>query len=270
MTESKSKTIRPARRILGDLALVLAALLTADVTVIMLHRIASVVLKADYENIFRHELVLCAVLLIGALDLRFGIFTARKGKVLKGIGWALRSMILLGTAVILFFFGKVTVGSLIQTAQPAQHAIVLGMALQNGKPTEDLLSRLDTAQRYLEQNPGSTLILTGGNAGEDGRTEAAVMRDLLLEQGVSEESLRLEDQAATTKENFRNTAQMIDPSAPVVLISSNYHMDRAVRTAKSAGFSRILRLPAPSDPLSFGTNIMWEVILDLNELKLGV
>lgn len=270
MTENETKTIGPARRILGDLALVLAALLTADVTVIMLRRIASVVLKETYQNIFRHELILCAVLLICALDLRFGIFTARKGRALQGIGWALRIAILLGTALILFFCGKVAVGSLINTAQPAQHAIVLGMALQNGKPTDDLLSRLDTAQAYLEQNPETTLILTGGNAGDDGRTEAAVMRDLLLARGVSEQSLRLEDQAATTKENFRNTAQMIDPAAPVVLISSNYHMDRAVRTAESAGFTRVLRLPAPSDPLSFGANLMWEVILDLNELKTGV
>ena len=270
MTKNEVKTIGPARRILGDLALVLAALLTADVTVIMLRRIASVVLKETYQSIFRHELVLCAVLLLFALDLRFGVFTARKGKLLKGIGWALRCVILLGTALILFFCGKVAVGSLSVTAQPAQHAIVLGMALQNGRPTDDLLSRLDTARRYLEQNPESTLILTGGNAGEDGRTEAAVMRDLLLAQGVSENSLRLEDRAATTKENFRNTAQMLDPTAPVVLISSNYHMDRAVRTAESAGFTQVLRLPAPSDPLSFGANMMWEVILDLNELKAGV
>ena len=68
MTENETKTIGPARRILGDLALVLAALLTADVTVIMLRRISSVVLKETYQNIFRHELILCAVLLICALD----------------------------------------------------------------------------------------------------------------------------------------------------------------------------------------------------------
>ena len=270
MTKIQTKTVGPARRILGDLALVLAAALTADVTVIMLRRIASVVLKESYQNIFHHELILCAVLLLAALDLRFGVFTARKGRVLKALGMALRSVILLGTALILFFCGKVAVGSLIDTAQPAQHAIVLGMALQNGRPTDDLLSRVDTARRYLAQNPDTTLILTGGNAGEDGRTEADVMRDLLLARGVSEESLRLEDQASTTKENFRNTAQMLDRSAPVLLISSNYHMDRAVRTAESAGFTQVLRLPAPSDPLSFGANMMWEVILDLNELKTGV
>ena len=58
------------------------------------------------------------------------------------------------------------------------------------------------------------------------------MRDILAERGVADERTILEDQAESTKANFRNTAQLIDPSAPVVLISSNYHMDRAVQTAK--------------------------------------
>jgi uncharacterized SAM-binding protein YcdF (DUF218 family) len=58
---------------------------------------------------------------------------------------------------------------------------------------------------------------------------------------------------------------MIDPSRPVVLISSDYHMDRAVRTAREAGFTRVLRLPAPSAFLSFGANVMWEVIMEVNE-----
>ena len=78
----------------------------------------------------------------------------------------------------------------------------------------------------------------------------------------------LEDRAETTKENFRNTARMIDPEEPVVLISSNYHMDRAVQTAEAAGFARVLRLPAPSSVLRYGANVMWEVILELNELTL--
>ena len=52
-----------------------------------------------------------------------------------------------------------------------------------------------------------------------------------------------------------------------MLISSDYHMDRAVQTAKDAGFSRILRLPAPSDFLSYGANLMSEVVLDLDALS---
>ena len=87
------------------------------------------------------------------------------------------------------------------------------------------------------------------------------MRELLLERGVPDGRMLLEDRAATTKENFRNTAQLLPSGARVVLISSDYHMDRAVRTAKSAGFSGLLRLP--------GANMMWEVVMDLNALLGG-
>ena len=67
-------------------------------------------------------------------------------------------------------------------------------------------------------------------------------------------------------ENFVNVRQMLPEGEPVVLITSNYHMDRAVRTAKSAGFTEILRLPAPSRPFPWGSNMMWEVVMGLNEL----
>ncbi len=76
----------------------------------------------------------------------------------------------------------------------------------------------------------------------------------------------LEDRAETTKDNFRFAAEVTDPAAPVVLISSNYHMDRAVRTAHEDGFTELLRLPAPSDALYFGVNMFWEVMLDLNDM----
>ena len=141
------------------------------------------------------------------------------------------------------------------------------MALEDGQPTKDLLLRLVTAQRCAEEHPDATLILTGGNPDESGRTEAFVMQELLTERGVSEDRMILEDQAASTRENFRNTAQLIDPSRPVVFISSDYHMDRAVSMAKEAGFTQVMRLPAPSDPIRYGANVMWEVILEINELK---
>lgn len=50
------------------------------------------------------------------------------------------------------------------------------------------------------------------------------MHDLLAEEGVPEENMYLEDKAKTTEENFKNTVQMIDPSEPIVLVTSNYHM----------------------------------------------
>ena len=258
----------PIRRSIGDILLVLTVLLTADVVIVMSHKISAVVLKADYQEVFQYELLLCTILLLFALDLRFNLFTRSKHTAVRIAGWVLRTVVVLFTLIIIFFSGKVIKGGTINTAGRADHAIVLGLALESGKPADDLLARLDTAQAYLEEYPESKLILTGGNADESGRTEAAVMRDILAERGVADERMILEDQAEGTKENFRNTALIIDPGKPVVLISSNYHMDRAVQTAESAGFTDILRLPAPSSFLHYGANIMYEVILELNELTL--
>ncbi len=56
------------------------------------------------------------------------------------------------------------IGSMVNTAGQADYAIVLGLALENGKPASDLLARLDTAREYLERYPEAHLILTGGNA----------------------------------------------------------------------------------------------------------
>ena len=62
---------------------------------------------------------------------------------------------------------------------------------------------------------------------------------------------------------------MIDPDEPVLLVSSNYHMGRALKAAKSAGFTHVIRKPAPSAPLYYGSNVMWEVIMELNSLVSG-
>ena len=257
-----------ARRIIGDILIGTAAVFAVWLSVIMIRRINAVVLKDDYISIFRYELIACLFFLLFALDVRFGFFTRMKPKALRAIGWVLRTAVILVVAVLLFFIGRVTAGCFVRTAAPAQNALVLGLALENGEPAGDLLARLDTAERYWRENPDATLILTGGNADGSGRTEAAVMRDILVGRGVPEERMILEDRAESTKDNFRNTAAMIDPAEPVVLISSNWHMDRAARTAAAAGFEKVLRLPAPSSPIQFGANVMWEVILELNELTL--
>ena len=251
---------------IGDILLVLFILLTADVIIVMSARINAVVLKADYRKVFMYQIIFCVILLLFALDVRFNLFTRWKPVILKGLGWVLRAVIVLPSFAILFFCGKVIAGGMINTAGQAHSAIVLGLALENGKPAPDLLARLDTARTYLEKYPEAQLILTGGNADETGRTEAAVMRDLLTDQGIPESRLILEDQAETTIENFRNIAGIISKDEPVVMISSNYHMDRAVRNASEEGFTRVMRLPAPSGFLAYGANMLSEVVLDLNDL----
>ena len=262
----KGNRTSSARRIIGDILLAGVVLLIAEVVFVMPARMNAVVQKAEMGRVFSYQLILCAVLLVFALDIRFNLFTRWKPTLLKAAGWILRTAVVLASAVILFFCGKVVVGSIINTAGQADYAIVLGLALENGEPAPDLLSRLETGRKYLEAYPEAKLILTGGNPDASGRTEAAAMRDVLTEKGVPEDKLILEDQAKSTKENFRNIAGIVSANEPVVMISSNYHMDRAVRIASQSGFPRLMRLPAPSGLFAYGANMLSEVVLNLNEL----
>ena len=254
------------RRIAGDYLIAAAGLLTADVLLVMPRKIRTVVLKQNYRKVFCCQMILCVFLLISAFDLRFGFLTGMPWKAANVIGTVLRIGFCLLTAVILYCCGRVAAGSVIRTRNAADHVIVPGLALENGKPPRDLLLRLDSAAAYAAEHPDAVLILTGGNPDASGRTEAAVMQQLLLERGVNPVQMRLEDQAETTRDNFRNTVRMLEPGTPVVIITSNYHMDRACRTAKRAGFRRILRWPARSGLYAYGSNMLWEVILDLNEI----
>ncbi len=260
----------PARRIIGDVLIAAAVLLTVDVVIVMLGKINSVVLKNEYISRFKNEIYLCAVLILFALDVRFGFFTKIRSTAGKGIGWILRIIVTALAAVILFLCGKVIAGGFINTAEAEKNVIILGLALENGKPVRDLYYRVETGQKYWEQHDDVTLILTGGNPDESGRTEADVMHDILAERGVPEEQMHLENKAENTVENFENTAKIIDLDTPIVLVSSNYHMSRAVRLARQAGFTNIKRLPAPSEFLKYGSNMMWEVGSELNQWEKSI
>ena len=256
------------RRFIGGLFIFLSVAFTIYLTVIMVNRINLVTLKDAYINVFKYELAICAAFILLAFDIRFGFFTAMRSKVLKFFGWILRLVIVLAVGLVIFLSAKIVIGGTINTPGTSQNAIVLGLALQNGKPMPDLIDRVDTAAEFSREYPNAKLILTGGNA-NGGLTEAEVMRDLLIERGVDPGRMILEDKATNTIDNFRNTAEIIDPVWPVVLITSDYHMYRSVITAENAGFTYVIRRPAPSSRLEYPVNIMWEVVHELNRLKSG-
>ena len=74
------------------------------------------------------------------------------------------------------------------------------------------------------------------------------------------EAILQENEALTLEENFANVLAMgvLDPEAPLVLVTSNYQMDRAVKIAEEAGFARVTRLPAAAGFWAFGANLLYE------------
>ena len=62
------------------------------------------------------------------------------------------------------------------------------------------------------------------------------MARMMTALGVSEEALILEDQSQDTMENCRNATNLIGRKNRVLVVTSDYHLSRAVMTARRVGF----------------------------------
>ena len=246
--------IKKTRLLAGGVLTLLSLILTGHIWTDMTRRMKKVAKPQIYKKNRFGDMLLCGVLVATSLDLMLDVF-----------GAVIRIPLFIMSGIILFFTGRIVAGSLRKSGKKADYALVLGMALEDGKPTKDLIYRVEAAKKYQDENPFSTLVLTGGNPGEDGKTEAEVMRDLLLARGVPECRMILEDESDSTRKNFRNTLNIIDSSKPIILITSNYHMNRAVRIAKRAGFKHVYALPAKSAIAPYPANVFWEVLHNINE-----
>lgn len=108
--------------------------------------------------------------------------------------------------------------------------VVLGYALsEEGEMEETLLERLKVAKEAAETYPDSKIIVTGG-VPKQGITEADVMFDWLVEQGIDEERVIKEDNATDTVENalFSMEIAKNENVKDITIISSATHMRRAL------------------------------------------
>ena len=63
------------------------------------------------------------------------------------------------------------------------------------------------------------------------------MREMLLARGVPAECIQLEDQSRITLENMANAYDLLGPEKRVAIVSSDYHMDMAMKDARAVGLN---------------------------------
>ena len=130
--------------------------------------------------------------------------------------------------------------------------LLLGVALKkNDEPTDELRSRVKKAVEVYRRYDGQLPIMPcGGVTKGHKRTEAEVMAELLAAEGVPTEAIRAEIKSHTTVENFRNAQALLGDKARVLVVTSDYHVRRAVKTAKRVGLrARGVAAPLPHDAL---------------------
>lgn len=115
--------------------------------------------------------------------------------------------------------------------------IVLGKGIGNCKIPTALVKRLDKAVEYHEKNPEAYIIVSGGKGNTEKPSEAKIMADYLISNGVSERIIIKEDKSTTTYENFVYSKEILKDlfgeNYSVAFISNVFHIYRAEKILKS-------------------------------------
>lgn len=196
--------------------------------------------------------VLCAALGFG---LQKGIWERlthpAKAAALAALGAALACFLVVEGLIVSGFFAEGS-GKL-------PYIVVLGAQMKENGPSVALAKRLDRAYAYLEENPDTLCVLSGGKGTNEPVSEAEGMYAYLVEKGVGPERLILEDASRNTVQNIQNSRELIpDGIERIGVVTSNFHVFRGVRLAKANGFPEAEGIAAPSGVYFLPNNMLRE------------
>lgn len=133
-----------------------------------------------------------------------------------------------------------------------------------------LISTMDLARRF----PDAVVLYSGGRASltpaQPGDFE--VGPDVLRTLGLDETRLIVEGQSRSTAENAVQARGMLPPDAggPWVLVTSAYHLPRAMASFCAAGWNNLVPYPTDYRSGSFWNDIQWNLAKHLDLLNIAV
>lgn len=163
----------------------------------------------------------------------------------KWLGTVYYTLLLLFLAAFVLVEGRIVSAMQLEAEPGLDYVITLGAAVRDGLPTTPLLLRIQKTAEYLNENPDTLAIASGGQGASESMSEARCIQQYLMEYGIAENRILLEDQSADTEENIRNSFAMIPDGASVGVISNNFHIYRAMRVAELQGHT-VSGIPAKS------------------------
>lgn len=134
--------------------------------------------------------------------------------------------------------------------------IVLSGSSLNGFPDTNTVLRCMYAVDAWREGGFRKVVVSG-------HLTSAHMRSLLIAEGVPAEAVVTEDAAGSTRENALYVARMLSgETGSKVLMTSDYHMFRAVRVFRKAGLAVAPR-PIPDALKRYGARIYtWSAFVD--------
>lgn len=136
-----------------------------------------------------------------------------------------------------------------------EYLMILGsVILGEDTPSGQLIERMNRAVDYLKSHSSSRIVCCGGCFRKEQKvSEAQIIKNYLMNNGIEEERILLEDKSTTTYENFEFALKIIaDDSGKcteetkIAYLTSDYHIFRSSLIAKQCGVKNVLKVSAES------------------------
>ncbi|MDU1413412.1 MAG: YdcF family protein [Clostridium sp.] len=132
----------------------------------------------------------------------------------------------------------------------ADYLIVLGAQVKGNVPSHSLSLRIDGAIDYLENNPNTIAIASGGQGPGENLSEAEVIKAGLISGEIGEKRIITEDKSTSTVENLKFSKELIeDKDSNIVIVTNKFHIMRACMIAKKLGFTNVSGYAVKSSPM---------------------
>ena len=165
------------------------------------------------------------------------IFPRLNGRTYSNI-WFSGVYVYIGLIMLYFIFvaSVYTISSFINMVnifpRKLDYVVVLGAGLIGDKVTPLLASRINKGIKIYKKNPGSKLIMSGGQGVDELIPEAEAMYNYALGQGIEANDIIIENNSTTTEENIRFSYSLMKQGAKFALVTNYYHIFRALVLAR--------------------------------------
>jgi len=126
----------------------------------------------------------------------------------------------------------------------AKAIVILGSGSPHCVASPTLAARLDEGMTLARQMPSAPVVVSGGVGFSEPCSEADIMADFLVARGMAPGRLIREDRSTSTDENLRFSRPLLERDGvsaadPIVVVTSDFHLMRATRIARKAGFGTV-------------------------------
>ena len=123
--------------------------------------------------------------------------------------------------------------------RPVDAIVVMGTAQYNGRPSPVLRARLDRVLDVWEEGVAPLVVVTGGKQEGDAFTEAEASHDYLVERGVPDGAILLEDRGGDSWESLQGVATILEARDVdrVLIVSDGFHLLRLKKMAHDLGLT---------------------------------